>query len=435
MKISSLAGKRIAPNTFFRVKAENFSIQVVEITQVYVEKHYQTQKVIHIGMYYKRPTDGATTSVSFDSDFSIGKILPRTKEYKELLKQSQLVKFKNLRNSLTHNFRIGSDPEMFVVNKKTKEIIPAFKFLKGKENADKCQHTHNKIYWDGFQAEFETRPGTCLQSQVTDIEYMLRKLQAMGIAYDKDAVVSSATTMDVSADDLETGKEEHVQFGCMPSLNVYGMEGIKMHGREVPFRSAGGHLHFGIGKHTEENIAKMVKALDAICAVACVSFFANMDNSRRRSMYGLAGEYRLPPHGMEYRTLSNAWLCHPLAAHMVFDLARKSLMFGLNGLLEFWNASEDEVIHTINNHDVKQAREILSRNMELFTRIIDSRYQEETQAKYAAQAFLNGVESIIENPTDVVNNWKLNSPTGSLDYTNKEFRYAIKTIIAGKKVG
>jgi len=434
MKISSLAGKRIAPDTFFRVNATDFENQVVEITAVYIQKCYKTNTVLNVSMYYRKD-DGGNTCKIFSGDFSIGKISTRTKEYKALLEKAKLRTFKNLRHGLGHSFTIGSDPEMFVVNKNTKEIIPAFKFLKDKENADKCGQSNNKLYWDGFQAEFETRPGTCLQEQVNDIERMLRLLKTLSVAHDKDAIVSSATTMDVSVDDLENGKEEHVQFGCFPSYNIYGMEGIKMHGREVPFRSAGGHLHFGIGKHSEENIAKMVKALDAICAVACVSFFANMDNSRRRTMYGLAGEYRLPPHGMEYRTLSNAWLCHPLAAHMVFDLARKSLMFGLRGLLEFWKASEEEVIHTINNHDVKQAREILSRNMELFTRIIDAHCQDEPRAKIAAQAFLNGVESIIENPTDVVGNWKLNDQPGSLMRENKEFRFAAERISTGKKVG
>lgn len=434
MKISSLKGKRLPPNSFFRINAAGFENKVVEISQVFVEQHYSTKEVHAVTMYYKDTRDGNTRGHYFNGDVSIGKISSRTKEYKVLVEANKLVDIKNLRNSLMHTFAIGSDPEMFVADKKTKKIIPAFNFLKDKVNADKCPDTLNKIYWDGFQAEFETRPGTCLQGQVSDIEFMLRKLQSMGIAHNKDAVVVADTTMDVSADDLQNGKEEHVQFGCMPSFNVYGMEGVKMHGREVPFRSAGGHLHFGIGKHSEADIAKMVKALDAICGVACVSFFADMDNKRRRTMYGLAGEYRLPPHGLEYRTLSNAWLCHPLAAHMVFDLARKSLMFGLKGLLEFWKASEEEVIHTINNHDVKQAREILSRNMELFTKIIDSRYQEETQAKYAANAFLNGVESIIANPTDVVGNWNLNAVRGTLPSDRKEFRHAFKTIIEGKKV-
>jgi hypothetical protein len=66
----------------------------------------------------------------------------------------------------------------------------------------------------------------------------------------------------------------------------------------VPFRTTGGHIHFGIGKRDDETVSRMVKALDAIIGVACVSLFDGIDDPRRRRMYGLAGEYRLPEYGV-----------------------------------------------------------------------------------------------------------------------------------------
>ena len=41
----------------------------------------------------------------------------------------------------------------------------------------------------------------------------------------------------------------------------------------------------------------------------------------RRKLYGMAGEYRLPAHGIEYRTLSNFWLRSPVLADFVAQMA------------------------------------------------------------------------------------------------------------------
>jgi hypothetical protein len=204
-----------------------------------------------------------------------------------------------------------------------------------------------------------------------------------------------------------TADDEHVTFGCMPSLNVYGHKGLTAHGREVPFRSAGGHIHFGIGPRTKKTTANIVKALDSILGVACVSLFAGYDNPSRRLMYGLAGEYRLPPHGLEYRVLSNAWMIHPLITNIVFDLSRKALKIGELGLLYRWVATEQETTECINKCDVALAREILQRNEKFFTEILSAKGVEDSKRMY--NIFMQGLDSVVARPQDIASNWNLNS--------------------------
>lgn len=233
----------------------------------------------------------------------------KTKAFEKLFDEYII---KNMRLGKVNS--IGSDPEMFIEDKDG-VVVPAFTFLgskkepnKGTVPADNSNSRVNNIYWDGFQAEFDTTANECLGWHSDSIR------QGIAGLYDllpKGAKLSTKPTIDVPPSMLLEAKEEHVQFGCMPSYNVYGMKGLALDGRDVPFRSAGGHIHFGIGKQTHESVAPMIKALDAILGVACVSLFAGIDDPRRRTMYGLAGEYRLPDHGVEYRTLSNAWMCHP----------------------------------------------------------------------------------------------------------------------------
>ena len=334
--------------------------------------------------------------------------------------------------SLNYDGLIGSDPEIFATE--NKQIIPAFNFLGSKQDK-KPVGERNHVYWDGFQAEFDTTANACLAFHCDSVHDGLWLLNNKLKAFNKNAVLDIRPTLDIPKEMLENANNEHVEFGCMPSYNVYGMEGIKESGRNVGFRSAGGHIHFGIGQQTHESVIPLVKALDSILGVACVSLFASFDEPRRRTMYGLAGEYRLPKHGMEYRTLSNAWLMHPALMHIVFDVARQVLAFGRDGLLSAWDASEEEVIHCINTCNVKLAREILKRNHDVFFAIIKTKYNTKmTQA--CIKLFLNGAESAFNDLSNIEKNWHLNDVwSGHSNSPNVQFQSVYEAINNDRKVG
>ena len=353
---------------------------------------------------------------------------------------------KNFRNTIQYTGTIGADPEVFIVDK-DEQVIPAFHFLKDKVNGDKYQDRYDmtkKIYWDGFQAEFETASAGCLAYHTDNVHFAMKSLHVLAKKYNPDAKFSLKSTIDISPEVIGNSSEEHVQFGCMPSLNAYGMEGLKLSGREVPYRSAGGHIHFGIINHptkncpiTKEQYNDVVKFLDKVVGVACVSLFAKLDDPRRRMLYGLAGEYRLPAHGLEYRTLSNAWLCHPLIKHMVFDLARTVLTMQLKGYGNLWVASEEETIRCINTCDVALAKEILERNKHLFKMILSTKYgTEDLYLETAFNVFMNGVESVIQDPSDIAGNWAISKDTwtGHSGTLGKCWNNAKKILIEKKKV-
>lgn len=319
-----------------------------------------------------------------------------------------------LKNGVSNYFyyqgMVGSDPEIFVKNEQG-QTMNAFDFLPSKEETKLKPEI---AYWDGVQAEFSTQAITCLAYHVDSIQRGLAQTLAAARKKDNKATLSLDTVVDVSPEVLQNAKEEHITFGCMPSFNAYGMSGASIPPRLMPFRSAGGHMHFGIGKITEEMANQVVKALDAIIGVACVSMFANVDDPRRRMLYGLAGEYRLPKHGIEYRVLSNAWLSHPTLAHLMFDLSRKVIALGYSGLLnDVWETTEQETIECINTCNVEKAREILKRpkNEAFFKSIVKWAYQYEGNSfqDTVFNAFLNGMESIIANPKDIEGNWELTS--------------------------
>jgi hypothetical protein len=306
---------------------------------------------------------------------------------------------------------VGSDPEIFVT-KKDGTLIPAFEFLKSNKDKD-CTKTADGsiVYWDGFQAEFTTKPYGCLAYHTDSVQYGLKALLDEAKKYDKGAKLSIQTVMQIPEQLLKEGKKEFVELGCMPSENAYKMKGEDMgNGRTLPIRSAGGHIHFSLNKNQQEKAVDIVKGMDAIIGVACVALFANYDNPMRRKYYGMAGEYRLPAHGIEYRTLSNAWLVHPFAMNIVFDLARVGAAFGYHGFVKHFNATEKEIIDCINACDVKKAQEIMDRNKDIFLNLLQCVYpfkKEHIDMLY--EVFYNGIDKYLKNPEDVEANWLLDS--------------------------
>jgi hypothetical protein len=331
----------------------------------------------------------------------------------------------------------GSDPEIFVESG-TGELLPAFMFLPNKEQPVRTVKVHEEVgnravYWDGFQAEFETWGTSCLAWQIDSIQLGLKTVLQEARKIDPNAKLSLKSVYNIPVDMLKEGKIEHVELGCAPSYNIYGLKAPKFNCRDIPFRSAGGHIHIGLDGVTEDVAKNMVRAMDYILGVACVSLFAGYDDVRRRQFYGMPGEYRRPPHGLEYRTLSNTWLCHPLIANLVMELGRRAAMIGKNNALSAWKAEEKDVIDCIMTGDVNKAKEILTVNKNLFIAIFNAANLRSPEKIF--DVFYNGLSTAINNPTDLEGNWNLCGKwiTHS-DGIGKNWKFSVDTLIKGDKV-
>ncbi len=391
--------------------------------------------------------EGYVKFVNSDGDTVVisSKIAVRPVLDEEIKKKEMSVYISKAANQLTSHCRYfglhGADPEIFVTTAKG-NLIPAFNFLGSKENptlappaaANSGAKGRNKVYWDGFQAEFDTYPTDCLGWFLDSVQRGLKGVYEQAIKHDKDAKLTITNLVEVSEKQIKQATDEQVAFGCEPSLNAYGHTPlIELDGRRTRLRSAGGHLHFGMSV-SPESAAEIVKAIDAVCGVACVSLFQGIDDPRRRHMYGLAGEYRLPKHGLEYRTLSNAWLCHPMITNLVFELARAAYMLGQQGLRECWETTEHDTVKIINTCDVKAAQKQIEKNRKVMVRLLATKLYEENAPK-CVDYFLNGVHSIIQDPDDIIGNWNLNGHWIShANGVGKNVASGVQLISAGKKL-
>lgn len=360
--------------------------------------------------------DMRARTMYFSSDFQVE--VQSAERMAEFIQARAEYTFKNLDTELVHNFTIGSDPEIFV--ELNGEMLPAFEFLGSKEAPDKTVGGRGSIeyvmfettggcpmYWDGYQAEFTTVPGTCMEYHSDSIAAGLRGVILAARKKYPGAKLSARNVWDVPFERLMNDDEQFVAFGCMPSKNAYGLKADMPPAREVPFRSSGGHIHFGLGSMTDEQAIPIVKALDAIVGVACVSLFGKFDDPKRRILYGLPGEFRTPPHGVEYRPISSAWMAHPMITNLVFDLARKAVVFAQKDCLQFWQGNEKETIDCIISCDAVKAREILTRNKKTFLGLIQAAYSwmSKVEREFIFNIFMNGMESVIQDPSDFDTNW------------------------------
>jgi hypothetical protein len=301
----------------------------------------------------------------------------------------------------------GSDPEIFVVNKDG-IVIPSFKFLGSKKEPNIIPENRQTMFWDGYQAEFNLPAQSCLDSTMYHFWYGLKHLNKLAKEYDKDARLTIIPIMDIPPHMLREDKDEHVEFGCMPSKNAYGMKGRSEDGRNVPFRSAGGHIHLQLRPEQKKRVEEYVKALDAILGVACVGLFGAFDDPRRRELYGLAGEYRTPSHGLEYRPLSNVWMCHPTITYIVFEMARKIISLVDAGMFKYWKADEKDTIAAINDCNMPLACELIKQNEQMFRDLLMSFcYQDKDKVNAVYNMFMTGVENYVDEVDNVEKNWRL----------------------------
>ena len=268
---------------------------------------------------------------------------------------------------MTRNFNnvslyLGTDPEFFFKSA-GRRVIGAENILSKTGLVGDKQYEGRayapKFIIDGVQAELNPRPQFCrayLANEISKCFYTLTKeLEKQG----KGVTVSFEQSVQISKTELAKLDKENQKLGCGPSLSTGKGASASLkavNAEEHRQRSAGGHIHLGLAATTidytkKEDAERVVNLLDIICGNTCVLVDRDRGNIARRKLYGMAGEYRLPKHGLEYRTLSNFWLkAYPLMS-LVFGLARFAAIISHKSNKEF----ADEFLKAVDMEQVHKA--------------------------------------------------------------------------------
>ena len=228
---------------------------------------------------------------------------------------------------------------------------------------------------DGVQAELNPGSTMCRQSMAV---YIASSLQAIKTRLESSPDFKGIQTafdgvVDVDEEELMSLDPASRILGCAPSLNYYD-EGASIGVDPASYRtrSAGGHIHMGIstGDVVRQNggLKHLVPILDIIVGNTSVMIDRDSRAAERRQVYGRAGEYRLPSHGLEYRTLSNFWLKDYSLMSFIFVSCRlaKAILFTSHlprGTAEVGWDAESELYKRVSLESVREA--INTNNIEL----------------------------------------------------------------------
>jgi hypothetical protein len=224
---------------------------------------------------------------------------------------------------------IGADPEVFVRDEKGR-FRSAHGLIPGtKEEPYPVQD--GAVQVDGLALEFNTTPAATREEFIHHIGSVMNQLAGMVPGY----TLAIEPTARFHHMHLKTQPEKALELGCEPDYCAYTGQQNPRPNAATTMRTAAGHVHIG-GFETddptgEEHMTKcitLVKVLDAFLGLN--SLFWDHDN-KRRAMYGKAGAFRPKPYGVEYRSLSNAWLKHPDLVGKVFDQSKKAVELLLSG--------------------------------------------------------------------------------------------------------
>ena len=290
--------------------------------------------------------------------------------------------------------REGSDPE-FWLRDKSGSLVPAPSVLPSDEQAGGI----NKPFYDGFQAEITTAPVDCPKDSVSSIRDAvagMHSLREFGITPFVQPVV------DVPKNILDNCPKTVFEFGCSPSHNAYTGEVrdsasiCELHAQYPNIMMAGGHIHLGMpgGAHKKNPVDTLVNYASVfefnyadiilifeMLGVTLLNIAECSDPDLkpifkiRRKMYGVAGEYRITPYGIEMRSPSCAWVMSPEVTEMIYSAAVMAYYTVFSGqYMELYDKIEPmKAIDAVNSSDMAACWDVHSKTVEILQDIFGSK--------------------------------------------------------------
>lgn len=246
------------------------------------------------------------------------------------------------------NFTIGADPEVFV--SKDGQLQSAYGLVKGDKRIP-YRVKKGAVQVDGMALEFNIEPADDEQQFLDNLQTVQDELKSMieGHEFIYDPTVIFPDEI------LDIMPQVALDLGCEPDFNGYTLAVNKKPRPKHGMRTAGGHVHIGgidtDDPHSEHHMylsGKLARIMDE--EVGVYSILWDKDDERR-SLYGKAGCFRPKHYGMEYRTMSNAWVFNKALASFVFQGTRRAIEKMFNPKYE----PNPDVQHIINTSDRKHS--------------------------------------------------------------------------------
>lgn len=233
---------------------------------------------------------------------------------------------------------IGSDPELFLRDKSTHEIVSAIGLIPGTKEEPSQIPTLTEghcLQTDNVMVEFTLPPTNKAEELYKSIQDCIEYVNNV-IPHNLECTIESSAILDKKYLDNEQAQT----FGCSPDFNAWldGAVNKSPSAKDVKMRTAGGHVAISYNHDYDiETLFKFVKALDITLSLPSVLLDPD---KRRKEMYGKAGAFRITKFGLEYRSLSNFWIKDLELVKFVFEGVKKAINLVNEGKVD--NLSDEE---------------------------------------------------------------------------------------------
>lgn len=254
------------------------------------------------------------------------------------------------------NITYGTDPEGFF--QLDGQIIGSDRVLPV-EGLINRNYGQPFVVLDGVQFELNPAPANSVSGLASNLSSAFNLLR-QHLAGQPGVTLNWSKIVEVSRKELDSLSQKARELGCLPSMNIYGEQPLRCNVKTYRKRSPGGHVHVGL---TGTNVfsggrdarQRLVPLYDIFLGQWCILLDRDPGAAERRENYGRAGEFRLPSHGVEYRTLDNFWVRNYTLMSFVFgmaNLATSVLVHTVTG-----GAQERELVSIVNVPRMRKAIE------------------------------------------------------------------------------
>ena len=237
----------------------------------------------------------------------------------------------------------GSDPELMIF--RDGEPWSAIGIIQGNiEN--RININGHQFYYDNVLAECAIKPGNTKKEVVENFRDCLK------IFADMVRPLELVTQASATFSNSQLSHQDARRVGCEKDFCAYEMKQKEGPVKEIlngNLRSCGGHIHLGADILTSDGPEPIlaVYMLDLFLGVPSLWIDNDPTSSKRRSLDGHAGRYRVKSYGIEYRPLGNFWLKSPKLVELIYDLAMFSVDYVESGKAwELWEFNFDNFLES-----------------------------------------------------------------------------------------
>jgi hypothetical protein len=238
------------------------------------------------------------------------------------------------------SFTFGSDPE-FMLQTPARKFVSAIGIVPG-DKYKRHKIGRHEYYYDNVMAECAVAPAATKKEVIENFRDCFGKFAEL--------TAPMILVPQASADypEMELLHEDAKAIGCDPEYCVYDLTDAVppvQAFKDNTLRTAGGHIHLGCETaQSEFGSIFTIRMLDLFLGVPSIFMDHDKTAKRRKQLYGKAGRWRNPSHGVEYRSLSNFWLQCPKYVELIYDICEFVLEFvDQRKYLDFWTVDFDRL--------------------------------------------------------------------------------------------